>query len=238
MCYYFAKNRRNSRVIVKIWIFPLLIFFKLAIHPYIFHEYSIISPKIGQFRDCCQNMNLFRFKYTIWKGGGNTLLFYWKSAKFASFRHWLSKCKLSSGLMFYKYIFHYYYYNPIKSQLFRRKLAKFTANCRYMSFLLNDIFKRTILLLQWFYLQKYLKYYFAENRLNSWFIVKIWTLPVTFFLNRATFLRKYVIFTWKFVKIFMLVLLCFTYVLFEVTIKSENSELAIPSFAELLNKKF
>ena len=32
-------------------------------------------------------------------------LFYWKSAKFTIFWYWLSKCKLSSWLIFYKYVF-------------------------------------------------------------------------------------------------------------------------------------
>ena len=60
---------------------------------------------------------------------------------------------------------------------------------------------------------------------------------MTYFLKCAIFLSKCIIISWKFSKIFVLVLYYYAYLLFEMTIKSENPKIrnrqskVLPNFA-------
>ena len=77
----------------------------------------------------------------------------------------------------------------------------------------------------------YCYYFICRNNILSKIgkicvIVKIGISHMTYFLKWAIFLHKYVIISWKFSKIFTLVLWYYTYLFFKLSIKSENPKIS------------
>ena len=136
------------------------------------------------------------------------------------------------------WVFYYYYF--IKMLLFRQKLAKFAANRQNMSFpgwyfsicyfIMTIILFVEILIL--LFRRKSAK--FMSNCQNMNF-------SVTYVLKCPIFFRKYVIFSWKFRKMFWLVLWCYTY-LFNMkrplNQKIQRFRIRNSKFKEFRNKKF